>query len=189
MLYNNAGIEGESGFIAQLSEEAFDRVIAINLRGVWLGMKYGLPRIVERGGGAVINTASVAGIVGIKGAAAYCAAKAGVIAMTRVAALEYGRYNVRVNCICPGVIHTPMVDRITGPDGLQPRFIQRSSVLGPRRQRGRNRAHGIVPGQRRSAVRDRSAIYHRRRMGRELRSGRDPAFFKSLTRLKAKSQS
>jgi NAD(P)-dependent dehydrogenase (short-subunit alcohol dehydrogenase family) len=130
VLYNNAGIEGESGFTAQLSEDAFDRVIAINLRGVWLGMKYGLPKIVERGGGAVINTASVAGLVGIKGASAYCAAKAGVIAMTRVAALEYGRYKVRVNCICPGVIHTPMVDRITGPEGLQPRFIQRNSVLG-----------------------------------------------------------
>ena len=130
VLYNNAGIEGESGFLAQLSEDAFDRVIAINLRGVWLGMKYGIPKLMERGGGSVINTASVAGIVGLKGAAAYCAAKSGVIALTRVGALEYGRYNIRVNCICPGVIHTPMVDRITGPAGLRPNFIARNSVLG-----------------------------------------------------------
>ncbi|MDB5108261.1 MAG: short-chain dehydrogenase/reductase [Candidatus Binatus sp.] len=131
ILFNNAGIEGESGFMAQLGEDAFDKVIAINLRGVFLGMKYGLQKMVERGGGgSVINTASVAGLVGMKGAAAYCAAKAGVIALTRVGAVEYGRYNIRVNCICPGVIHTPMADRLTGPGGLKPKFVQRSSVLG-----------------------------------------------------------
>src|SRR5260370_2034637 len=130
VLYNNAGIEGEPGFMAELSEEAFDRVIAINLCGVWLGMKYGLPRIVERGGGSVINTASVAGIVGLKGAAAYCAAKAGVISLTRVAALEYGRYNVRVNCICPAAIHTPLADPIPGPRGMNPKCFKHSSGLG-----------------------------------------------------------
>ena len=130
IIYNNAGIEGEGRFIAEVTEEQFDRVIAINLRGVWLGMKYALPELVKRGGGVVISTASIAGLIGLRGSVAYSAAKAAVISMTRVAALEYGRYNIRVNCICPGFIHTEMADRGAGPEGISPAFIKRSSVFG-----------------------------------------------------------
>ncbi|MGH8011625.1 MAG: SDR family NAD(P)-dependent oxidoreductase [Candidatus Binataceae bacterium] len=130
IVYNNAGIEGDSAFLANMSEEAFDRVIAINLRGVWLGMKYSLPHMIKNSGGSIINTASIAGLVAIRGATAYCAAKAGVIAMTRVAALEYGRYNIRVNAICPGAIDTPMVRRVQGDAAFTPNSLSRISTLG-----------------------------------------------------------
>ena len=114
ILFNNAGIEGPSAKLANYDEDAWERVIAIDLTSVYLGMKYVIPHIVQQGGGVILSTASVAGMVGFPGSGAYAAAKAGVTNLTRLVALEYASKNIRVNCICPGIIATPMAQRVMG---------------------------------------------------------------------------
>jgi NAD(P)-dependent dehydrogenase (short-subunit alcohol dehydrogenase family) len=110
---NNAGIEGVLRQTAEYPEEDFARVIQVNLLGVWRCLRGEIPAMLASSGGAIVNTASVAGLVGAGGLSAYVASKHAVVGLTRAAAIEYAKAGVRVNAVCPGVIDTPMVDRLS----------------------------------------------------------------------------
>jgi NAD(P)-dependent dehydrogenase (short-subunit alcohol dehydrogenase family) len=127
---NNAGMTGPTKHTADYTLDEWNTVVALNLTSVFLCMKYEIPRMVEQGGGAIVNTSSGAGLMGFAGLPAYVATKHGVIGLTRGAALEYVKQNVRVNCVCPGSTRTPMLEGFMGGNPVIEQAMEQSAPIG-----------------------------------------------------------
>lgn len=128
--FNNAGIEGQQAMTPDCTVENWEQVINVNLKGVWLCMKYQISQMLKQGNGSIVNCSSIAGLVGFTGSPAYVASKHGVIGLTKTAALEYARQKIRVNAVCPGVIKTPMIDRFTHGDAQAEKQLAQAEPIG-----------------------------------------------------------
>ncbi len=125
--FNNAGIVGMPSSTVECTEENWDKVIAVDLKGVFLCMKYEIPMILKRGGGAIVNMSSIAGLVGLRKNIAYVAGKHGVVGLTRAAALEYAQAGIRINAVCPGFVRTPILKLDTMPE-MERRYVAAEPV-------------------------------------------------------------
>jgi NAD(P)-dependent dehydrogenase (short-subunit alcohol dehydrogenase family) len=128
--FNNAGINEEHGTVVDCTEELWERTFSINLKGIWLCLKYEIPQMLKHGGGAIVNTASIVGLSSARNVPAYVASKYGVIGLTRATARDFGKQGIRVNAVCPGTIRTPMYVRRLGDDPVVDARLAEESVMG-----------------------------------------------------------
>ena len=146
--FNNAGIEIEKGKLAEGTIDEFDAIMGVNVKGVWLCMKYQLPLLLAQGGGAIVNTASVAGLGAAPKMSIYAASKHAVIGLTKSAAIEYAKKKIRVNAVCPAVIDTDMFRRAYEADPKKGEFANAMHPVGSHWQGRRDCQRGAVPVQR-----------------------------------------
>ena len=173
--FNNAGVLPTAGLLADVEEAAFDQVVAVDLKGAFLSMKYEIEYMLGAGGGAIVNNASIAGMIADPGISAYVAAKHGVIGLSKAAALEYASQGIRINALAPGLVETAMTKPWFDDPNIRSHFIDQLADR-PRRATGRDGRYGPVSLLRLRIIRCRSDFCDRWRLHRSLRSEPDRAF-------------